>query len=128
MAFLDLLNMTCTVVQAATATGSYGQTVPAWSGAGVVTTTGVACRMEPPGIQTQTRELATGAALVEQILYLDYATAPTSLRAHGASSTHRITAVARAGVAVDAGPFDVLSIQDGAGAGHHLRLELRRAG
>ena len=126
--FAELLTMTCTVVQATTATGSYGQPVPAWSGVGVVTTTGVACRLQPPKLQTQTREQPTGAALAEYELYLDYATAPASLLAHGASNTHRITTVARAGVAVDAGPFDVLAIQDEAGAGHHLRLELRRAG
>jgi len=119
-----LLIHTCTVVKSGTQT-SYGHSMPDWS-TGATETKNVPCRLVP----TADYDLATGALLSSHMLLLEYDSAPTSLLAHGAESTHRITAVTRAGDgdALDAGQFDIRQIKDAGGAGRVLTLRLLRVG
>lgn len=123
MALGNLLMQTCTVVQAGS-TSDLGHTVASWT-SGTTSTTGIACRLQP---HTE-RELATGAVISDYVLYALYGSVPTSLLAHGAESTHRITNVLNsAGATLDAGPFDIKSVQDEAGSQHHVKLALKRVG
>jgi hypothetical protein len=120
-----LLIHTFSLLQAASTTGDYGHATQTWTGTGTVTTTGIACRYQP----RVEREAATGAVISDYVLYADYASVPASLLAHGAESTHRVSNILDAeGASLDAGPFDVLSIQDQAGSQHHLKLALKRIG
>lgn len=119
-----LLTHTCTVVKAGTQI-SYGHSMPDWS-TGTTETKNVPCRLVP----AVSHDLATGEVLSTHAMLLEYDSAPSSLLAHDAISTHRITTVTWAvdGDDLDAGPFDIQQIKDAGGAGRFLSLRLMRAG
>jgi hypothetical protein len=119
----NLLTHSCSIVQAGS-TSDLGHTVASWT-SGTTTTTGLACRLQA----RQERELATGNVISDYVLYALYGSVPASLLAHGAEGTHRVTNVLDgAGTTLDAGPFDVRSVQDQAGSQHHVKLVLKRTG
>lgn len=123
MSLQNLLIHFCSVLQAGSTT-DLGNTVSLWT-SGTTTTTGLACRLQA---RTE-RELATGNVISDYVLYALYGAVPASLLVHGAESTHRIINVLdSSGATLDAGPFDVLSVQDQAGSQHHVKLALKRAG
>lgn len=118
---MTLLTHTCAVVKAGSLT-DYGQSKPSWA-SGTTTTSNVACLIQPRNMIEQ----ATGAVIGTHVAYLDYATAPATLKTFGAEKTHRLANWAVGGVTRDAGPFEIVEIVDAAGQGHHWQLILKRA-
>jgi hypothetical protein len=124
MSLRNLFRHTATIVQAASATGSYGHTDVSWT-SGTTSTASIAGLLQARA----EREQATGAVVSSHVWFMAYEDAPASLLAHGAEKTHRLTTVVNvAGTTIDAGPFDVVEVQDAAGQEHHLELRLMRVG
>lgn len=121
----NLLTHTCDVVKAGAA-ANYNQAVTSWT-SGTTTTAEVPCLMQPyVASSLAVRELAAGAVIGTHTLVIEMADAPVSLRAVGAERTHRILNWTHDRL-TDAGPFEIVEIQDAGGQGHHLELTLRRA-
>jgi hypothetical protein len=119
----ELLTMSCSVVKAAEITGDYGQVDLSWT-SGTTTTAGIACLLQA---RTE-RETATGAVISDHVLYMKHSATPATLLVQGAEKTHRVLTVAKGGVTVDAGPFDITEVQDMAGQNEATRLKLKRVG
>ena len=127
--FDSLLIHTCSIVQAGS-TSEYGHTLPSWT-SGTTTTAGIACRLMPrPTARDWQAELEqtgmAGTVISDFMLFVDWADVPSSLKASGAETTHRVTSVLKGAVSVDAGPFDISYIRNEAGEDHHFRLALKR--
>lgn len=120
-----LLIHSCSVVKAAESTGNYGHPLPNWT-TGITTTSGLSCRLQELSAQGRA-ELASASVQASHVLWMDYASAPSSLRASTAERTHRITNVLRRAdsSSVHAGPFDVKHVANVGGEDHHLKLILQ---
>ena len=126
LAFSSTLIHRCSVVKASVSS-HMGQQILSWV-TGATTTASIKCRWQPVSLVSRNRELPTGAMLADFVLWMKYADAPATLRVLGAADTHRITTIAtKGGTAIDAGPFDIKSIENAAGASHLLYLVLKRA-
>lgn len=122
-----LLTQTCTVTAASESTsGEDGRPSQSWT-TGATVTTGIACRVIEMPLQMQA-EMATQAVQATHIGYIAYGDAPSSLKAATAERNHRLSAVAKGGVTVDAGPFDIRHVSNAAASDHHLELYMTRIG
>lgn len=124
--FGEVLDHTCTIVQAGTQTGSYGHTDWNWT-TPTASTLLVPCRYEQSSATEMVDERLQGTTVSTHTVWLRYSAAPASLLVPGANVNHRVTTIKTStGVTIDAGPFDVTEVADLANVRQVLRLQLRR--
>jgi hypothetical protein len=123
----DVLDHTCSVVQAGTVAGGYGHIDNDWD-TPAATTALIACHYSPGGVTEIEDARNQGTTVQHHTLWMKHADAPATLLVPGAEVTHRVTSIKRkvGGATVDAGPFDVEQVTDMAGVHQALRLVLKR--
>jgi hypothetical protein len=128
--FRSLLIHRCDIEQATrgTASGdSYGHEEPSYGPPETVAYS-VPCLLQPLSITELTRLGMTATVQGIYALYLAAPSLPSTLSMTVGLNEHQIVNVRRyqGGVLIDPGPFDITSVSDEAGQGHHYRLLLQR--
>lgn len=135
--FDNLMIHTCTLIKGKRATsgstpGSYGhKSVPISTGGRMEVETSYAideCLCRPQSMQEQSTQGKAAENTAYFVLYLPWQLVPQELRAQNAAANWQVWDVLDGeGDLIDAGPFDIESIEAPAGRNHHMRLTIRRS-